>query len=291
MDNDIFDNARRLRRIVSVHNLFGASWYTPLESQKSRIKYPAFSLLYCEKGELYIEIKSRTFVLQDGDCLFIAPFTEYVISSRQKGVRMFYSVFSVKENSISMFCEQPITLTPFARNLLVRLGKLADEFFISNKTASLVKLPEPKDDVSAFTEQSVKETFELFIIECIKPVDKSIISQFSDESATTESKKVTSDIYSYLAKNVYGRITLDDVSEALYFSKSYIKTAFKKETGMTIIEAFNELKIEEAKKLIESGLPMNEIAEKLSFCSKNYFSRLFKEKSGQAPTEYRKSLL
>lgn len=291
MDNDIFDNARRLRRIVSVHNLFGASWYTPLESQKSRIKYPAFSLLYCEKGELYIETKSRTFVLQDGDCLFIAPFIEYVISSRQKGVRMFYSVFSVKENSISMFCEQPITLTPFARNLLVRLGKLADEFFISNKTASLVKLPEPKDDVSAFTEQSVKETFELFIIECIKPVDKSIISQFSDESATTESKKVTSDIYSYLAKNVYGRITLDDVSEALYFSKSYIKTAFKKETGMTIIEAFNELKIEEAKKLIESGLPMNEIAEKLSFCSKNYFSRLFKEKSGQTPTEYRKSLL
>lgn len=291
MENNVFDNARHLRRIVSVHNLFGASWYTPLESQQSRIKYPAFSLLYCEKGELFIEIKNRTFVVQDGDCLFIAPFTEYVISSRQKGVRMFYAVFSVKENSISLFCEQLITLTPFARNLLVRLGKLADEFFISNKTASLVKLPEPKDDVSAFAEQSVKEMLELFIIECIKPVDKSIISQFSEETATTESKKVTSNIYSYLAKNVYERITLDDVSEALYFSKSYIKTAFKKETGKTIMEAFNELKIEEAKKLIESGMPMNEIAEKMSFCNKNYFSTLFKAKSGQTPTEYRKSLL
>ena len=69
-----------------------------------------------------------------------------------------------------------------------------------------------------------------------------------------------------------------------------IKKAFKKQTGRTVMEAFSELKIEEAKKLITLGKPINEIADELSFCNKNYFSKVFKKVAGVTPSEYKKSL-
>lgn len=131
---------------------------------------------------------------------------------------------------------------------------------------------------------------ELFIIECIKPAYKSIIADASDNDTATEAQKITAEIYEFLTAKVHERITLADVSDALFFSESYLKKAFRKETGKTIMEAFTELKTEEAKKLIALGIPFNEVAERLSFCSKNYFSKVFKDVAGVTPSEYKKSL-
>lgn len=67
----------------------------------------------------------------------------------------------------------------------------------------------------------------------------------------------------------------------------YCDTVFKKETGFSIIEYFNKLKIEEAKKLIvERADSLTEIALKLGFEDYNYFSRLFKKHTGYSPKQY-----
>ena len=123
-----------------------------------------------------------------------------------------------------------------------------------------------------------------------KPADKSIITQLSDDDTATESQKIASEIYAYLTEHTRDKISLADVADALYFSESYIKKAFRKETGKTVMQVFSELKIEEAKKLIAQGVPFGEISEKLSFCNKNYFTAVFKEVSGMTPSDYKKSL-
>ncbi len=56
------------------------------------------------------------------------------------------------------------------------------------------------------------------------------------------------------------------------------------------MEAFTELKIEEAKKLLSLGKSGNEIAGELSFCNKSYFTNVFKKVVGVTPSEYKKTL-
>ena len=57
------------------------------------------------------------------------------------------------------------------------------------------------------------------------------------------------------------------------------------------MEYFLDLKIDEAKKLIsEKELSYTQIAEKLSFGSIHYFSKIFKIKTGMSPREYDRSV-
>lgn len=290
MEENVFSNEKILRRIVSVHSLYGAGLFFAANAAKSRVKYPAFTLLFCDKGEVEICFSSKKITLKSGECVFFAPNVDFTATAASKTVKIFYAVFSVKENSVSLFSGKPAAVSAFGKSMLLRLMKFCREYFKTDKYNSITHLPERKEDCSPLTEQSIRLILELFIIECIKPADKSIIAQISDDEAASESQKITSEIYSYLSEHAREKITLADVADALFFSESYIKKAFKKETGKTIMEVFSELKIEEAKKLIAQGIPFGEIAETLSFCNKNYFTNVFKSISGMTPSDYKKSL-
>ena len=94
-----------------------------------------------------------------------------------------------------------------------------------------------------------------------------------------------------LASKIYDNVSLSYVSSSLFFSKTHVKETFKKETGKTVMAYYNELKIEEAKKLIGTNLySLTQIALKLGFRSVQYFSQKFKSLSGQTPSEYAKSV-
>ena len=90
-----------------------------------------------------------------------------------------------------------------------------------------------------------------------------------------------------LRQKVYEKITLEQVSRNTFFSAAYCRRVFKKDTGKSIVKYFNELKIEEAKALmIQGGMTLVEISEKLGFDDYNYFSRLFKKECGYSPMQY-----
>ena len=52
MQDDIFKNSRTLRRTISVHSIFGFGFFQVSKNQQSRIKYPAFCLVFCDKGRI-----------------------------------------------------------------------------------------------------------------------------------------------------------------------------------------------------------------------------------------------
>jgi AraC-like DNA-binding protein len=62
----------------------------------------------------------------------------------------------------------------------------------------------------------------------------------------------------------------------------------KKETGLNAQEHIHQYIIEEAKNiLLNSSQSISEIAFQLGFEYPQYFSRLFKQKTGTTPLEYR----
>jgi transcriptional regulator GlxA family with amidase domain len=68
-----------------------------------------------------------------------------------------------------------------------------------------------------------------------------------------------------------------------------LKRRFKAATGSTLIECLQNLRIEEAKRLLETGhLPVDEISVAVSYEDPSFFRRLFKRCTGLTPSQYRR---
>jgi transcriptional regulator GlxA family with amidase domain len=68
-----------------------------------------------------------------------------------------------------------------------------------------------------------------------------------------------------------------------------LKRRFKAATGVSIIEYAQNLRIEEAKRLLESSpLPVDEIAQCAGYDNAAFFRRLFKRTTGLKPGDYRR---
>ncbi|THF74311.1 response regulator transcription factor [Cohnella fermenti] len=86
-------------------------------------------------------------------------------------------------------------------------------------------------------------------------------------------------------------IGLREVSRALDISENYLSNLFKQETGRHFVDYLNEVRLHHAKRLAAVGnLKVSQIARQCGFLSDAYFCRLFKEKTGMSPTEYRRKV-
>lgn len=82
--------------------------------------------------------------------------------------------------------------------------------------------------------------------------------------------------------------TVKLLSEKVHLSPGYLSDLLKKETGMNAQEHIHYHLINVAKnKLLNSSDSVSQIAYSLGFEYPQYFGRLFKQKTGQSPVEYR----
>ncbi len=93
----------------------------------------------------------------------------------------------------------------------------------------------------------------------------------------------------FIKENLENKITLSDAAEHIGLSLSYFKKLFKASTGETPGDYINYLKIQRAKKLLETR-SVTETAFVLDFSSSSYFSSVFKHYAGMSPTQYQKKL-
>ena len=68
-----------------------------------------------------------------------------------------------------------------------------------------------------------------------------------------------------------------------------VKRRFKAATGSTLIEHIQYLRVEESKRLLESGqMPVDEISVEVGYEDPSFFRRLFKRLTGLTPSQYRR---
>jgi transcriptional regulator GlxA family with amidase domain len=68
-----------------------------------------------------------------------------------------------------------------------------------------------------------------------------------------------------------------------------LKRRFKQATGLALIDYVQNLRIEEAKRLLESSdQPVDEIGFAIGYEDPSFFRRLFRRRTGMAPARYRR---
>jgi AraC-like DNA-binding protein len=84
-------------------------------------------------------------------------------------------------------------------------------------------------------------------------------------------------------------LNIEELAQELNTNYSLFRRTFKKYTGLSPMQYHTSLRMKQAVYLLtNSDLSVKEISFNLGFCSVFYFSKLFKEKTGRTPSDYRK---
>lgn len=93
----------------------------------------------------------------------------------------------------------------------------------------------------------------------------------------------------YIQANCEKDLTLNSVSEYIGFSPSYFSRCFKQATSYNFIEYLSQQRIKKAQNLlIDSTLPITEVAFQAGFNSLSTFNRVFLQYNGCSPLQYKK---
>lgn len=91
-------------------------------------------------------------------------------------------------------------------------------------------------------------------------------------------------IYAHLP----GKITLEELSSEVHLSSKYLSALFVKETGDSVTEFVTAARIDQATHMLSStNLSYLEISNILEFSSQSHFTKVFKQRTGFTPKEYR----
>jgi len=95
----------------------------------------------------------------------------------------------------------------------------------------------------------------------------------------------------YMKEHLGEELNQDDIARRVGMSRSYFSQCFKKFAGGELFgDALRKMRIERARELLSgTESPIREIANRVGFEDEKYFSRVFREKIGCLPTEFRKS--
>lgn len=101
----------------------------------------------------------------------------------------------------------------------------------------------------------------------------------------------TTAITEYLRANYAQPLSLGRLSDLAGYTPQYLSNLFRKDTGMSIREFLQRLRVEEACRLLEQKQQkLSEIAGTVGYSDAKHFARIFRRYKGVCLKDYRKSL-
>lgn len=122
-----------------------------------------------------------------------------------------------------------------------------------------------------------------------------LTSFLSPKNAISSTQKAAAAIQqaaAYIAENYNRNIVTQDIADAVYLSRCYMSEQFTKTYGVSPHEYLTMYRLSYVKEnLLNTSASVSEIAERTGFRDVFTLSRVFKQKFGVSPSEYRKRIL
>lgn len=275
-------------KIISIHYFEYSKDYAFLGES-----HDFWELLYVDKGEVGVVADQEHFNLHQGNIIFHKPNEWHnVIANGTIAPNLVVIAFECHSPAISYFENKILHITQSMKVLLSTIVNEAYEVYSSDLGDPSLKMLEKNPPQKFGGEQIIKICLEYLLIKLVRanqtPKCISKLPSSIKEHATHYKMDI---IINYLKDNIYTTISLDDICKDTLLSKSTLQKAFKDTTGVSVMEYYRNLKIEEAKKMIREGANnFTQISCTLGYNSIHYFSRTFKNVAGMTLSEYSKTL-
>lgn len=149
------------------------------------------------------------------------------------------------------------------------------------RTLLVLLLVEDKNNNYASTTFKISTLLMILVI-----LNRVVIESMLPEKKSCKKGLRLDHVFTYVNAHLTEDISLDKLSEDLFFSKYYILHEFKKKTGISLYKYIIKRKLEYSKTLIESGMPIKEVYHHCGFGDYSNFFKLFKREYGLTPKQY-----
>lgn len=248
-------------------------------------KYRQWMLFFVESGTCSLRIEDREYQLEEGSIFFMEPGQSCQWGAGPVNCVMCETAFTVSSEHMDFFSGKVFSPTE-------KTKKLAQDLFQNG-----AKLFYWNDDIccgsgmSIFPDTKHTDLYEIKLR--MQLLLTTLYAQYNLEEDNSSLKKQASDQNTvhlavvYMKKHLSDMLYIQDIADALGVGTSTLKKAFSEKCGCSVMQYFTNLRIEQAKLLLQRGMGVNEVADALGFSSPSYFSRWFKKETGTAPAQYK----
>lgn len=232
-------------------------------------------LFYVSKGKGSFLVNEDVFDVSEDDLIIINPNVVHTEMSKNE-LPMEYIVLGIEGLQFTSFTNQ----TEYEDYSVHNYYEFKHEILFYLKT--LIQEIEHQDSEY---EAVCQDLLEVLIINMMRRTKANLI--------VAPSQKVTKEcrfVEQYIKNHYQEDISLELLSEKAFMNKYYLVHAFKQYKGISPISYLIQLRIQQAKELLETtNYPIAQISDSCGFSSQSYFSQVFKKACGMTPNAYRKS--
>ena len=280
----------KIRGVETLHPLVSVidlSKSEPMPPHTFQFGFYAVYLKELNCGEL--RYGRNTYDYQEGTLVFIAP-GQIVGKNPNPAAR--------RSGWVLLFHPDLIAGTPLGKhvhdysfwsyevNEALHLSEREREMVLDSFRKILFELERPVDKHSKML---IASNIELFLNYCVRFYDRQFITRDNANKGVLE--KFEGLLNNYFSSDKPQSIGLPSVgwcAEELHLSPKYFGDLIKKETGISAQEHLQSKVIDLAKeRIFDRDKSLSEIAYDLGFKYPQHFTRLFKQKVGMTPNEYR----
>lgn len=238
--------------------------------EKGRI-IPEYQIIYITKGKGVFETKKASYTINEGSIIII-----------RKGEWHRY---------------RPLKEFGWTENYIGFNGELADFFLQKQEILSSIEVIELGNQEVLI--DTFHKIFDLVKNEspCFQQIASGLIVKLLGYILSLESRKsfvgnevekIIQEICMHIRDHAQEPFNFEKLTQKYHISCSHLRKVFKQYTGKSPHQYYLDMKIIRAKELIlNTSMSLKEIAITLGFDSIHYFSRLFKKKVGQSPSDFR----
>lgn len=251
-----------------------------------------WEMVYIDSGVAHIVAGEKEFIMRQGEVFFHKPNEPHSIYTTDTFANSVIVSFESKSKQTKNLAGKIFTLSDDEKTYLNKILSETKQTF-SDKIDDISQLALAKKTTAPLGgEHFIKNTLELLLLSLLRKESKP--QNFVENNLLSKGHgKIVDNILLLLKDKLSNaeKINLDEISYKLGFSKSYIKSQFKKSTGKSVIQYYISMKIDKAKELLsQNKYTVSEIADLLGFASIFYFSRQFKLHTDMSPSEYLNSI-
>lgn len=273
--------------ISSIHYFeFGDSFVDDFEH------HDPWEIVYIDRGACDVITDEKTFRLSQGEMCFHKPNEKHMLKVIN-GIapNIFIISFTSHSPAMKYFEHRKLEASMSTKQHIAAIIHEASNTFdlpFNNPKMRQLKL---KEENSLWAgQQSILIRLELMLIEMIRENHYYVSNRKMISPKDVIDDEFVLKIIEFMESRLYGKFTMDELSQELSFGKTYISRCFAKACNCSVMDYFTNMKVNEAKRMIrESKYNFFEISEILMFSNSHYFSTVFKKATGMTPTQYKKS--
>lgn len=284
-DYNVFNNNETLHPLVSVVDMSKAN---PRQASNMYFGFYTIFLKDIKCGDL--RYGKKTYDYQEGTLVFIAPGQVVSVDNtgetyQPKGYALIFHADLIHGTPLGKHIRE-YTFFSYQSNEALHLSDRERKIVLDCFSKIEYELEHAIDKHS---KGLIVSNIELFLNYCVRFYDRQFITRENVLKGVLERFEVLLNEYFQTEKpQTIGLPSVASCAAELNLSSNYFGDLVKKETGKTAQEYIQAKVIDVAKeRIFDQNKSVSEIAYELGFKYPQHFTRLFKQRVGQSPHEYR----